>query len=691
MKKIICFLLVAVMCIGIVGCNPAKNPKDKQTFGEDTSGEDTTRWEKDDEFESARLILAVCSFKTTQYDLNTLITSGRNFKVSQNGQELDGMNVRLNVGTNVFRVTATVNSVKRNYEVRIARRDGYRVVFNTNGGSFVETQYVKEGAIINEASVIPTRNGYNFMGWYDDLGEKVELSSTPILNDTTFTARWSGPTSSFAKSYDPIEYTTSSAALNIVWKDYDNAFKVRPTDVTCELKNMSTNTSYTVKVTKTTAEFVGGSPAGASISQGAGNWTVKITGLTDEYTFVANKIDGKDYTLTQSGTSVVCTIENYTPAIDDTAWLMSENGRLYDLAGNVTVLKGVVTLNVGWGNLSKTTSIAALKRLQKDGVNCIRVTVMAGGTNGYWLISGTTEQTAERRAELVKTLKAAIDNAISIGMYCIINWGVSMGDVETGTHAQYMKNMQTSACELFSKLAKDYKDSPYVIYEVCNEPAVPGADGWGNHVRVFEETVIRVIREAGTKGLVIAGPNMYARNISEYNSNDDPINKPISTEISYNVAYTFHSYAIQFPYDYDYRGNEKYNYGWRLCDAIKAGLTIVATEFNPGDANKYPIGDTSGKTWDIEEANKFLNVMLENDVSYMFFRYMSDWGTSTTTSAHEMFLPGYVDVLSKGTWTMDMMGATGKWFYDSALDSTGFIKAADFSYRGKASVQKSAS
>lgn len=677
MKKIICLLLVSLVCFGAVGCNKSEEPAETDNKTEIEEGTE--------DFAPDKVVMDVCSFDTLQYDLKELITTGSDFKVTSDGQELDGMNVKLKVGVNVFHVTYKIASVERKCEARIARREGYRVVFNTNGGSFVETQYIEDCGTVDAATVMPTRDRYNFMGWYNDKGEKVDLASTYIVQDTTFTARWEGPTSNISKTYDPIEYTTSSAALNIVWKDYDNAFKYRPSEVFCELKNVTANVSYTVKVTKNSAEFVGAAPTSAAISQGEGNWTVKITGLTDEYTLVANAFDGGKYKMTQSGTAVVYTVDRYDLAIDDTAWLMTENGRLYDLAGNLTVLKGVVTPNVGWSTLSKTTTVAALKRLQSEGVNCIRVTVMTGGSNGYW--SGTsTPQTEKKKAELLAALKQTIDNAASIGMYCIVDWGVSMGSVASGTHAQYMKEMLPHAVELFSIVAKEYKDNPYVIYEICNEPAVPGSDGWTTHIRGFEEAVIRAIRGAGSQGLVIAGCNMYARNISEHNSNDDPIAYPINTEISHNVAYTFHCYPAQFPYDYEYRNNEKYNFGWRLSDAIKAGLTIVTTEFNPGLATKFPIGDTSGASWDLKESDKFLNVMLENDVSYMYFRYYTSvFDNETTTTAQEMFIPGCQNALESGTWTVDMMNVTGKWFYDNALNSTGFIKAADFSYRGLAS------
>ena len=664
MKKVLLLLLAVAQCIGFAGCNG----KDETT---DTDTSDTR--EVIEVGAADKSIAIACGYDTKTYDLAPLISNGRNLRATKDGYLLDGTKVDLEVGTNVFHVVYRVGSADKVCEIRIARREKYRVVLNSNGGSFVETRYVENGGTVD--AVTPTRDRYSFMGWYNDEGEQVTLSDTPITADTTFTARWEGPNTFALPDKTPITYATSSAALNLVWKDYDDAFGLRPSEVFCTLQNLSTNASYTVKVTKTSAEFVDSAPTGASIARGEGNWTVKVTGLTDDYSFTQNELGDANYTATQSGTTVENTVKDYSAQHDDTAALKTENGRLYDLAGNIVVLKGVVTLNVGWQNFRNNTSVAALSRFKSEGVNCVRITMMLGeDTNGYFNL--------ENRDRLVSLMKDAVDTATSLGLYCIVDWGVFMKGDNTKPTNNYLSNKQKDTEAYFMMMALEYFDNPYVIFEICNEPTVSESnkyDPWGDYVKPFEEAVIRSIRATGSKALVIAAPNMHARWLTTDNQaqGDDPIDNPFATEISHNVAYTFHCYAYTTTYDLEIANSTaRVSYGWRLSDAIKSGLTIVMTEFSPATAN-IEAQSTGGTDADINEANKYLNVMLENDISYMLFRGISANDNSETSSQH-MFIKGNVNAVNGGTWTYEMLSSSGKWFYDSALNSNGFIKKANF-------------
>ena len=606
--------------------------------------------------EEASQVLA-SSYLTDTYDLAPLLPDGASdisIKASK-GQTVNGTTVSLNVGENYFDVTYTENGTETTETIAIARRAGHRVVFNSNGGSYIETKYVEDGAKISyDASVTPTRNGYTFQGWYDADGNKVTLGTTAITADTIFIAHWQAPEEpAETDTTDAHVYTTSSAAINIVWKDYANAFSARPASVTCTLSD-GTN-SYKVVVTENGASFANGTPAGAEISTGAGNWTVKITGLdgTKNYTFTADDLSTNAYEKQQSGTAVTYTLNGYNPMLDDSAWLLTQNGRLYDYAGNVVVLKGVVTYNVGWNGFEDNVSMAALTRLQSEGVNCIRVTVFVenAGNNSYH----TADE--QRRDELRAMLKVAIDNASSLGMYCIVDWGI-LASIEMNDE------VNASAKELFVTLATDYKDNPYVIYEICNEPE---NNTWSSIVKGYAEDVIEAIREAGSNAIVIAGPDNSATNISKSGVSNDPIDAPIATALAYNVAYSFHTYTYSREYSH---GN--YCYGWILRDALEAGLTVISTEFSPADAT---MSDTTSNV-DLKEADKFLNLFLENDMSYVFFRYIS----KDISCGQYMFRENVTEFLNDGSWTTDMLSESGQWFYNGAMNSDGFIKNANFDY-----------
>ncbi len=673
MKKIISILLAAVMCLGFVGCNGVlNNVVDTDGNEGDDNAPDTN---KDEDYEPHSVITLACPFDTAKYDLQTLIETGRVVKVSKNGEELEGSEVKLDVGINEFRVDYKISSIDRICKVRIARRDKYRVVFNSNGGSFVETQYIEDCGTVNSASVTPTRDRYTFMGWYNEDGQKVDLATTPIAKDTAFVARWEGPNNFSHPDKTPFTYETSSAALNIVWRDYADAFGLRPSEVLCTLKDTSSGAEYSVKVTKNSAEFVGTAPAGASVGQGGGNWTVKITGLMGNYTFIQNALGSEDYTTIQSGTSVTHTIKNYCPAYDDTAALMTMNGRFYDLAGNVIVLKGLVTTNPDWSGFKENTSVAYLERMKEEGVNCIRFSMLMGPS--YY-------EDPEKRAKSVPLAKDAIERTAELGMYCIVDWGVLMQNDNTKPSTGYLPKMQDDANEFFAMLAEENLNNPFVIFEICNEPTVDDYSiGWEKHVKVFEENVIRAIRETGSNNIIIAAPNYHARRLSDDKAakGDDPIDKPFDTEIAYNVAYTFHCYAYTTTYNINYGDDRKVGggsvvYGFRLCDALKNGLTVVVTEFSPATAS-IKAQSTGVLLADFASADKYVNVMLEYDVNYMLFRAISASDSSETSSQH-MFVKGNVSMVNTGKWTYDMLTDSGKWYYDNCLNSTGFIKAADF-------------
>ena len=66
------------------------------------------------------------------------------------------------------------------------------VTFETNGGSKVDSQKVANGTAVTKPTA-PTRKGYRFMGWYEEISEneyKLFDFSTPIMDNITLYAQW---------------------------------------------------------------------------------------------------------------------------------------------------------------------------------------------------------------------------------------------------------------------------------------------------------------------------------------------------------------------------------------------------------------------------------------------------------------------------------------------------------------------
>ncbi len=597
-------------------------------------------------------------------------------------QPVENKSVELQEGENLFYILVTRGNAHMKYTVRILREESlYQVRFFSNGGNFVATQSLRRGE--TAAASVPVRQGWSFQGWHLMSGEAYDFTN-PVSEDVNLVAYWTKTSAgSYISDTAMVRYETSSAAINVVWKDNANLRSTRPESLVCVLTRTAGEQSvdYRVVLREASAQWEnednGLAAEGIALAPGAGNWTVKITGLPDKtpdganctYTFRQEEAPG-GYSMLQSGTSVINTAEDFQASDDAYAWLTTANGRLYDGAGNVVVLKGAVTVNVGTQRFANTTSLSSLNALRSIGVNCIRCTVqLENGTYAYvYTDNNRSQPTSETtRASLLSQLKTAIDNASALGMYCIVDWGVLKADPNDYTEA---------AQELFRSLAQSYAGNPYVLYEVCNEPVA----SWGNQngdddsIRVYAEKMIRLIRSYGAANIVIVAPNRSATALSEYSASsapsDDPVDDPIQMELAYNVAYTFHCY----PYNYAYWKEDKlqWSYSWKLRDALESGYTVITTEMSPCDGT---LNNPDAQIYDIGEAAKYWNLYLENDMSFCYFRFYSPHFTASTYTETAMFVPR-ID-LSKGMWTVDDLTVCGRWFYDLCT-ADGFIQRADF-------------
>ncbi len=69
-------------------------------------------------------------------------------------------------------------------------KDANSVIFHSEGGSDVETQYVETGKFATRPTD-PKRKGYALIGWYlEDATEPFDFASTPISGETNLYARW---------------------------------------------------------------------------------------------------------------------------------------------------------------------------------------------------------------------------------------------------------------------------------------------------------------------------------------------------------------------------------------------------------------------------------------------------------------------------------------------------------------------
>lgn len=606
------------------------------------------------------------------------------FEDAEGTREIREKVVSLQEGLNTYFIKVSTNSKEKSmvYPVEIHYFKRCTVTFYANSAERIPAQKLDVGSTA-VPPVDPVREGYRFLGWYLD-GKKFDFS-TPISEDIALISHWEKKSTKWTYNDSGVHFSGTVAQMAIVWKDYDDASGRRPASVVCMLTETTADgieKSYPVEVKRDTVAWQGEAPSVGVLSQGAGEWTVRISDLPSDrsYTFYQVPLE-EHYNTQQAGTTACNTVTGYVPAVDQTAALTTRNARLYDAAGNLVVLQGVVTWNVRINGFSEMVSVAALSRFRAIGTNCLRITVQLVGKNGagYVYVSNGSGRTGDYgpndtrtsendRKKIYDALDIAIRNASKLGMYVIVDWGILTSDPN-----QYL----TEATEFFTTLATKYRDNPYVLYEICNEPVATWGTGKGEAVSVkaYGEKIIKAIRDAGSSAVVVLAPNNSATHISNY-AGDDPIHDPLADDSAWNVAYTFHCYPANYTYE-----NAAYTYGWRLRDAHDGGLTVIVTEFSPMDGT-FQAADNLA--FDMRETAKYLRLLREWDIGFCYFRGASSQNATSEYNENLMFLPR-ID-LSSTDWTEADLTECGKWYY-RIVTGDGVLTQPDYTTQPNKSIR----
>lgn len=269
-------------------------------------------------------------------------------------------------------------------------------------------------------------------------------------------------------------------------------------------------------------------------------------------------------------------------------------------------LKGMSSHGLQWyGNLINEENIKVLKDDWNS--NIFRV-AMYTDEGGYL-----------SNKSLYDTLIEKVDMIIKNDMYVVIDWHI-LKDNNPKTHL-------TEAKDFFEKVSKKYKDTPNVIYEICNEPN--GNTTWDNDIKPYADDVIKVIRENSKDSIIIVGTPTWSQDVL------DPINNKIEDK---NVMYALHFYA----------GTHTDWLRQRLSDARKNNIPIFVSEWGTTNA------DGNGGVY-LDESTKWINFMNENNISWI------NWSLSDKNESSAILKPG----------------TNEKGFSDNDLTESGkFIKSA---------------
>lgn len=287
--------------------------------------------------------------------------------------------------------------------------------------------------------------------------------------------------------------------------------------------------------------------------------------------------------------------------------------KLCDASGNPIQLRGISTHGLSW--FPQYVNEALVKEFHDSwNMNVFRLALYTAEYNGYC--------TGGNRDDLKNLVKNGVKYASENGMYVIIDWHV-LNDDGNGMHAN-PNIYKEQAIAFFKEMSALYKDNPYVIYEICNEPN--GSTTWAD-IKAYANEVIPVIKANNPDAVIIVGTPTWSQEV------DKAVADPISGYS--NIMYALHFYAAthtQWLRD-------------RMTNALNAGLPIFVSEFG--------ICDASGNGGiNYAEAESWVKVMNENQMSYVMWNLSNKNETSSVIRSSVTKTNGFAeeDLSESGRW-----------------------------------------
>lgn len=251
---------------------------------------------------------------------------------------------------------------------------------------------------------------------------------------------------------------------------------------------------------------------------------------------------------------------------------VSYNGNLSLEGNNIVnqykekiVLKGISSHGLQWFNyLITDENIKTLK---------------SWNTNVFRLAMYTKEGGYIDNKSVYNDLIKDIDLVISNDMYVIVDWHI-LSDNNPN-------NYKSEAIEFFDKISSKYKNTPNIIYEICNEPN--GGTSW-NDIKSYADDVVKTIRK-NSNNIIIVGTPTWSQDV------DSVIGNKIDDK---NTMYALHFYS----------GTHKDDLRNKAKKALDNNVPIFVSEFGVSDASG------NGGVY-LDEADKWMEFIKENNLSFV--------------------------------------------------------------------------
>lgn len=291
--------------------------------------------------------------------------------------------------------------------------------------------------------------------------------------------------------------------------------------------------------------------------------------------------------------------------VSENGWLQVKGTQLCNEKGEPVVLHGMSSHGVQWyGNY---TSSGAIKTTGDYGANLFRI-AMYTGEGGY----------LSQPAAMEKKVTEAADAAIRSDMYVIIDWHI-LSDGNPRTNQQKAK-------EFFAKMAKRYRDSPAVLFEICNEPN--GGATWSGDVKPYAQELVKTIRDAGSDHVILIGSPTWSQDV--HLAAADPVKGE-------NLMYTLHFYA----------GTHGKDLRDRAEAALNKGLPLFVSEWGTSRA------DGSGGVF-LKEAQEWLDFLDRKGISW------ANWSLCDKGETSAALKPG---ASANGGWAQSDLSESGRFVF----------------------------
>lgn len=293
-------------------------------------------------------------------------------------------------------------------------------------------------------------------------------------------------------------------------------------------------------------------------------------------------------------------------AIVQNGKLSVSGSNIVNEAGQPVYLKG---MSLFWSQWSGQFWNPSVVQTLADDWGCTVVRAAMGIEHGGYIENPQVEKAK------VKTI---VDAAVNEGIYVIIDW-----------HDHDAINHQDQAIAFFQEMAREYKNTPNVMFEIFNEPDY---ESWAQ-VKQYSEAVIAAIRAEGAENIIIVGTTTWAQGVDI--ASNDPI-----TGYS-NIAYSLHFYAASPEHQDPLRQ--------RAQTAINNGLPMFATEWGTCEY-------TGNGTIDTEQSQVWIDFLEANNISWC------NWSLFDKPEAASALKPGSS---TTGPWSESDLTVSGKFIKDA--------------------------